>query len=103
MSVFCQELQIEKDKHQQLIQRYRTDTEGEAGNLRAEISSLRNAHKSEIAGLHQQIAETKARARGVEDSLRAEISSLKAIIQDLEKRLGKRWLSGYKTHCSIYF
>lgn len=42
------------------------------------------------------MADSKIRAKETEDSLRKEVSSLKAIIKDLEDRLGKT--SPYASH-----
>lgn len=52
------------------------------------MQSIESRYKAEIADLNQLLAENRRKSQETEDELRREIASLKAIIKDLEARLG---------------
>lgn len=57
--------------------------------LRAQLLSIESRYKAEINDLNELLAENRRKSKEMEDELRREIASLKAIIKDLEARLGK--------------
>ncbi|XP_070560463.1 uncharacterized protein [Ptychodera flava] len=84
---FTMELDIEKQKHQQLLDKYKSDYESQLTQLRTEIRTQNSKHRSEISILEKQITEAKQHGNSNEASLRQEIQSLKNIIAGLEERL----------------
>ena len=56
--------------------------------LRAQLLSIESRYKAEISDLNDLLKENRRRTKEMEDELRKEIASLKAIIRDLEGRLG---------------
>ena len=57
--------------------------------LRAQLVSIESRYKAEISDLNDLLKENRRKTKEMEDELRKEIASLKAIIKDLEGRLGK--------------
>ena len=51
--------------------------------------SIESRYKTEISDLNDALKENRRKTKAMEDELRKEIASLKAIIRDLESRLGK--------------
>ena len=86
---FVLEMQIEKQKMEELMEKKTKSSRENETLVKSQLAQSQHKHKSEIAELHRQIAENKARGREMEDSLRREIESLKKIIKDLELRLSK--------------
>lgn len=56
--------------------------------LRAQLQSIESRYKAEIDDLNERLAESRRKSQEMENELRREIASLKAIIKDLEARLG---------------
>lgn len=56
--------------------------------LKHEVQQKSTAQAGEVASVNKLLAETKARSREVEQSLRDEAASLKRTIADLQTRLG---------------
>ena len=50
--------------------------------------SIESRYKAEISDLNEALQENRRKTKAMEDELRKEIASLKAIIRDLEARLG---------------
>ena len=50
--------------------------------------SIESRYKAEISDLNDLLKENRRKTKEMEDELRREIASLKAIIKDLEGRLG---------------
>lgn len=86
---FVMEMNIEKQKYQELLEKYQGSNKDHETMLRQQLNSLENKYRSEIKELQQILADSKIRAKETEDSLRKEVSSLKAIIKDLEDRLAR--------------
>ena len=76
---FVMELQIEKAKHEKLLEKYRSETSDGERELQQQVSALKRQQHSEVSELHKQIAENKARAREIENDLRQEVQSLKKV------------------------
>ena len=76
---FVMELQIEKQKHQKLLEKQRAASGDGERELQQQVNALRQQLKSEATEFHKQIAENKARARELENDLRQEIQSLKKV------------------------
>ena len=74
---FVMELQIEKQKHSQLLEKARDDGRGAEEELRQQVQKLKAQQKSELSDFHKQLAENKARFRETESDLRQEIQNLK--------------------------
>ena len=51
--------------------------------------SIESRYKAEISDLNDLLKENRRKSKEMEDELRKEIASLKAIIKDLEARLGR--------------
>ena len=58
--------------------------------LRAQLCSIESRYKAEISDLNDLLKENRRKSKEMEDELHKEINSLKAIIKDLESRLGKQ-------------
>ena len=76
---FVMERQIEKQKHQKLLEKQRAASGDGERELQQQVNALRQQLKSEATEFHKQIAENKARARELENDLRQEIQSLKKV------------------------
>ena len=74
---FVMELQIEKQKHSQLLEKARDDGRGAEEELRQQVQKLKAQQKSELCDFHKQLAENKARFRETESDPRQEIQNLK--------------------------
>ncbi|RUS80787.1 hypothetical protein EGW08_011457, partial [Elysia chlorotica] len=86
---FVLELQIEKDKYNELLKKFQTQ-EREKNNMRqSEQAQLEQKFRQEMEDLRRQVSESKARAQEREEELQAEIASLKKIINDLQNRLAR--------------
>ncbi|XP_025083618.1 leucine-, glutamate- and lysine-rich protein 1-like [Pomacea canaliculata] len=83
---FVLEVQIEKQKYEELLQKYQTER---TSQKMAEITELEARHQREAQGFEQRFAETKRQAEVRETELRREIESLKKIIAELQDRLGR--------------
>ncbi|PVD35380.1 hypothetical protein C0Q70_02342 [Pomacea canaliculata] len=81
---FVLEVQIEKQKYEELLQKYQTER---TSQKMAEITELEARHQREAQGFEQRFAETKRQAEVRETELRREIESLKKIIAELQDRL----------------
>ncbi|OWF56036.1 leucine-, glutamate- and lysine-rich protein 1-like [Mizuhopecten yessoensis] len=86
---FILEIQIEKEKYQELLGKYQNSNKEHEAVLKAQLNSLESKYRSEIRDLQKFLSDTKERAKDSEDSLRKEVQSLKSIIQNLENRLGR--------------
>ncbi|XP_077998380.1 uncharacterized protein LOC144451420 [Glandiceps talaboti] len=86
---FTMELEIERQKHQELLDKYKKDYESQFNQLRNEMRSLNGRHRAELSRLEKQITEAKQQGNANESSWKQEIQSLKNIITDLEDRLAK--------------
>lgn len=73
------ELQIEKQKHQTLLEKYKDANKEGDREVQQELNNVKQKHKNEMAEFHKQIAENKARFRETENDLRQEIQSLKKV------------------------
>ena len=76
---FIMELQIEKQKHQELLDKYKNSNKDEEKEIQQRLTTLKSQHKSEVTELHKQLAENKARFRETENTMREEIQSLKKV------------------------
>ncbi|XP_038077734.1 leucine-, glutamate- and lysine-rich protein 1-like [Patiria miniata] len=83
------ELDIEKQRHQELTDKYKVEFQEKENKFKAELRSLSSRHKSELSQLEKQVSSLKTQASTGEESLRREVQGLKAVIGDLENRLGK--------------
>ncbi|XP_052213981.1 uncharacterized protein LOC127832519 isoform X2 [Dreissena polymorpha] len=86
---FVMELEIEKGKYRELMKKYQAGSQETEEKLRAQLQSIEARYKCEIQDLTDLLAETRRKSKEMEDELRREIASLKAIIKDLEARLGR--------------
>lgn len=86
---FVMEMQIEKQKYQELLEKYQGSTRNQESVLKSQLNDIENKYKAEIKDLQKLLADNKKRAKETEESLRKEIESLKSIIRDLEDRLGR--------------
>ncbi|KAK3105323.1 hypothetical protein FSP39_022556 [Pinctada imbricata] len=86
---FVMEMTIEKEKYQELLEKYQNVNRNHEALLKQQINSIDNRYKSEIKELQQILADSKLRAKETEDSLRKEVQNLKDIIRDLENRLAR--------------
>ncbi|CAH1772480.1 unnamed protein product [Owenia fusiformis] len=86
---FVMEMQIEQQKHQELLDKYKSEHRDDNSNTQNQLALLQKQHSNEIAGMRKENNDYRARTSEIEQELRGEISSLKAIIQDLEDRLAK--------------
>ncbi|XP_067947290.1 cingulin-like protein 1 [Watersipora subatra] len=85
---FVMEMEIEKQKHQKLVDSLSNDSKSEIARLKSQLRS-QAANQSELEALKRQVETAKADALGTEARLRSEIENLKSIIANLEHRLGK--------------
>ena len=74
---FVMELQIEKQKHNELLVKAREEGRGSEDELRQQVQNLKQQQKKEMADFQKQIAENKSRFRETESDLRQEIQNLK--------------------------
>lgn len=86
---FVMELQIEKDKYDELLQKYKAQTQEHTSQRASELADIEAKHEQELEVLQQQLADAKKQAGSREAELRQEINSLKRIITDLQNRLGR--------------
>ena len=73
------ELQIEKQKHNELLVKAREEGRGSEDELRQQVQNLKQQQKKEMADFQKQIAENKSRFRETESDLRQEIQNLKKV------------------------
>ncbi|XP_077861667.1 uncharacterized protein LOC102808742 [Saccoglossus kowalevskii] len=86
---FTMELEIEKQKHQELLDKYQREYEDQMSQLRHEIRNQNSQHRMEISRMERQIIEAKHHGINNESSFKGEIQSLKNIISNLEDSLAK--------------
>ncbi|CAG5128147.1 unnamed protein product, partial [Candidula unifasciata] len=86
---FVLELQIEKDKYNELLKKFQAQ-EKDKNNLReTQQVLLEQKYKLEIEEFHHQIGDIKRKGQEREAELGKEITSLKKIISDLQDRLAR--------------
>ncbi|XP_022090002.1 leucine-, glutamate- and lysine-rich protein 1-like [Acanthaster planci] len=81
------ELDIEKQRHQELTEKYKAEHQEKENKFKTELRSLGSRHKTEISQLEKQVSALKIQASTGEESLRREVEGLKSVIVDLENRL----------------
>ncbi|XP_013383087.1 leucine-, glutamate- and lysine-rich protein 1-like [Lingula anatina] len=86
---FVMEMQIEKEKHQELVEKYVRENKNSESKVQSELTMLGSKHKAEMVEVQRQLRECRANSTHMENSLREEIGNLKTIIAELEERLGK--------------
>ncbi|KAL5014218.1 hypothetical protein ScPMuIL_008488 [Solemya velum] len=86
---FILELQIEKQKYQELLMKYQSGNKDEEAKLKAQLTQMESRYRCEMKDLQKILTDTKNRATEMEESLRREIESLKSIIKNLENRLAR--------------
>ena len=82
---FVMELQIEKQKHNELLVKAHEEGRGSEDELRQQVQNLKQQQKKEMADFQKQIAENKSRFRETESDLRQEIQNLKKAGFDIIK------------------
>ncbi|XP_072035937.1 uncharacterized protein [Amphiura filiformis] len=98
---FQMELEIEKQKHQELVDRYKIEHQEATNKLKAELKSISSHHRAEKSQLEHQIHDAQSRASAGEINLKKEVHSLKSIINNLEDRLGKAGLEDSQTVANL--
>ncbi|KAL3862136.1 hypothetical protein ACJMK2_008126 [Sinanodonta woodiana] len=86
---FIMELEIEKQKYQEMLRKYQSGSKTSEDMLKAHMMSMESKYKAEIDDLQTLLAENKTRAKEMEAALRREIENLKSLIRDLENRLAR--------------
>ncbi|GFS09114.1 leucine-, glutamate- and lysine-rich protein 1-like [Elysia marginata] len=86
---FVMELQIEKDKYNELLKKFQMQERDKNNMRQAEHAQFEQKYKQEIEELKRQISEGKVRYQEREEELQEEIASLKKIIHDLQNRLAR--------------
>ncbi|KAJ1088094.1 hypothetical protein NDU88_001253 [Pleurodeles waltl] len=89
------ELDIEKQKHQELIRMYQKDQEEMQKKIPVLISSARHDQQMEITLLAGKLQEAQSKLMQKEEAREKEMQSLKNIISDLELRLKHEQNNGY--------
>ncbi|XP_046336241.2 centrosome-associated protein CEP250-like [Haliotis rufescens] len=92
---FVLELQVEKDKYDKLVEKYQSEHRGKNSEVEQRLVEQQNQHERDITNMRikmdselKVLREELARAVETEQDLRKEVASLKAIIANLENRLG---------------
>ncbi|XP_074655828.1 uncharacterized protein LOC141909321 [Tubulanus polymorphus] len=83
------ELQIERQKHQELIQKYIKNAKDEELKFQRQLSSIEAGRKTEVTDLQRQLTDCRKHCQNKESELQQEMKNLKLIIRDLEDRLGR--------------
>ncbi|KAK7093217.1 hypothetical protein V1264_007010 [Littorina saxatilis] len=86
---FVMELQIEKEKYDELMHKYQGQSKERNTQKAAEISDLEARHRRELEAVQQQLKDAKKHAQTREAELCKEIDTLKRIIADLQNKLGR--------------
>lgn len=86
---FVMELQIEKEKYDELLQKYKAHSQENSSVKASELVDIEARHKRELQAVQQQLADAKKNAENTEAELKREIDSLKRIIADLQNKLGR--------------
>ncbi|KAK3800364.1 hypothetical protein RRG08_052749 [Elysia crispata] len=84
---FVLELQIEKDKYNEVLKKFQTQERDKNYVRQTEQAQWEQKFKQEIEELKRHIFENKVRFQEREGELKAEITSLKKIMNDLQDRL----------------
>ncbi|GFO21974.1 solute carrier family 2, facilitated glucose transporter member 1 [Plakobranchus ocellatus] len=86
---FVMELQIEKDKYNELLKKFQNQERDKNNMRQTELAQIEQKLKQELEELQRQLAERKLRHQEREEELQGEITSLKKIISDLQDRLAR--------------
>lgn len=83
------ELEIVKQRCEEAAKREKHSLSLQESKMKADLQSLASKHKEEISRLQKKLEEGDQSSASVEKSLKEEVENLKAIIADLENRLGQ--------------
>ncbi|XP_012944249.1 putative leucine-rich repeat-containing protein DDB_G0290503 [Aplysia californica] len=86
---FVLELQIEKDKYNELLKKVQSQERDKNSMRDGELALMEQKHKQELEQLQRQMTEARTRAQEREADLSAEVTSLKKIIKDLQDRFAR--------------
>ncbi|XP_027268968.1 leucine-, glutamate- and lysine-rich protein 1 isoform X1 [Cricetulus griseus] len=81
------ELDIEKEKHQEIIRKYQQEQESLQMKIAELIASATKDLRLEVASLHEKLRESQARYTEESESKKKEIEDLKSVVAEFECRL----------------
>ncbi|XP_078617197.1 uncharacterized protein LOC144885228 isoform X2 [Branchiostoma floridae x Branchiostoma japonicum] len=83
------DVEIEKQKHQEMIERYIKEKDDLHDKLKTQASRLTSEQRASMTNLERQLSEVRGQAERQEAALKQEVSSLKRLTSDLQTRLSK--------------
>ncbi|KAI8489857.1 Leucine-, glutamate- and lysine-rich protein 1 [Branchiostoma belcheri] len=83
------DVEIERQKHQEMIDRYIKEKDDLHDKLKTQASRLTSEQRASITNLERQLNEVRGQADRQEAALKQEVSSLKRLTSDLQTRLSK--------------
>ncbi|KAL8578224.1 hypothetical protein ACOMHN_040985 [Nucella lapillus] len=86
---FVMELKIEKEKYDELLNKYQAQSKERNLQKAAEMADVEARHRRELEAVQLQVAEARKLTEQREVELRKEIDSLKRIISELQDKLGR--------------
>ncbi|XP_071479965.1 uncharacterized protein [Diadema antillarum] len=79
------ELEIQKQRHDELILKYKQELESAEAKLKSSLQRDRESMRIKLEGVERELSETRELAAGQERALREEVESLKRVIAELNK------------------
>lgn len=87
---FMIELEIEKQKYQELVDRYHEDNQNAEDKLKEQVGNAVKCHVNAIKDLEELLSTTRSMSTEKEESMKKEVNALKQVIKHLQTQLAEK-------------